>query len=204
MQARMKNPAAILPGSGEAIQALMGSIHKAGTPRKVLDLAHLRASQINGCAFCVDGGVKHAKLAGESDERLHTVVAWREAPYFTAAERAALALAETMTRLNDRADPVPDQIWSEAAKHYDERALSGLVLWIATTNLFNRVNVATRQIAGAAAWNVAVNPVGADRFLAGEWTLHFTRDSGGRVLGMQLHGPRLWNLSFDKTVDTVE
>ena len=99
---------------------------------------------------CIDGGVKHAKQAGESDERLFTVSAWREAPYFSDAERAALALAEAMTRLDDRADPVPDEIWEEAKKHFDERALSGLVLWIATTNFFNRLNVTTRQPAGQA------------------------------------------------------
>lgn len=149
MQARIKNPAALVPGAMQAIQALITSAQKAGTAPKVLQLVHLRASQINGCSPCVDGGVKHAKHAGETDERLFAIAAWREAPYFT-DERAALALAEAMTRLDDRADPVPDHIWTEAAKHYDERALSGLVLWIATTNLFNRVNVATRQIAGAA------------------------------------------------------
>jgi AhpD family alkylhydroperoxidase len=132
----------------QAIQGLIGAVHKAGTPDKVLHLAHLRASQINGCAACIDGGVKQAKQAGESDERLFTVSAWREAPYFTDAERAAMALAEAMTRLDDRADPVPDEIWNEAKKHFDERALSGLVLWIATTNLFNRLNVTTRQPAG--------------------------------------------------------
>jgi AhpD family alkylhydroperoxidase len=148
----MKNPATLVPGAMQAIQALMASVQKTGAPPGVLQLVHLRASQINGCGVCVDGGVKHAKQAGETDERLFAVAAWREAPYFTDAERAALALAEAMTRLDDRADPVPDQIWSDAAKHYDERALSGLVLWIATTNLFNRVNVATRQIAGAVAW----------------------------------------------------
>jgi AhpD family alkylhydroperoxidase len=134
----------------QAIQGLIGAVHKAGTPDKVLHLAHLRASQINGCAACIDGGVKQAKHAGESDERLFTVSAWREAPYFTDAERAAMALAEAMTRLDDRADPVPDEIWNEAKKHFDERALSGLVLWIATTNLFNRLNVTTRQPAGVA------------------------------------------------------
>jgi AhpD family alkylhydroperoxidase len=149
MQARIKNPAALVPGAMQAIQALITSAQKAGTAPKVLQLVHLRASQINGCSPCVDGGVKHAKQAGETDERLFAVAAWREAPYFTDAERAALALAEAMTRLADRADAVPDHIWTEVAKHYDERALSGLVLWIATTNLFNRVNVATRQIAGA-------------------------------------------------------
>jgi AhpD family alkylhydroperoxidase len=152
MQARMKNPAALLPGAVPAIQALMASAHKAGTPPAVLQLVHLRASQINGCGPCVDGGVKHAKQAGETDERLFAAAAWRETPYFSDAERAALALAEAVTRLDDRADPVPDHIWTEAAKHYDERALAGLLLWIAITNLFNRMNVATRQVAGAAAW----------------------------------------------------
>jgi AhpD family alkylhydroperoxidase len=150
MQARMKNPAAIVPGAMQAIQALMASAQKAGTPPEILHLAHLRASQINGCSPCVDGGVKHAKEAGETDERLFAVAAWREAPYFSEAERAALALAEAVTRLDDRTDPVPDHVWTEAAKHYDERALSGLVLWIATTNLFNRLNVTTRQVADAA------------------------------------------------------
>lgn len=149
MQARIKNPTAILPGAMQAIQALMASAQKAGTPPEILHLTHLRASQINGCSACVDGGVKHARQAGETDERLFAVAAWREAPYFSDAERAALALAEAVTRLDDRADPVSDPVWAEAAKHYDERALSGLVLWVAITNLFNRVNVATRQVAGA-------------------------------------------------------
>ena len=148
MEARLKNPAALVPGAMQAIQGLIGAVHKAGTPDKVLQLAHLRVSQINGCAACIDGGVKHAKQAGETDERLFTVSAWREAPYFSDAERAAMALAEAMTRLGDRADPVPDEIWNEAKKHFDERPLSGLVLWIATTNLFNRLNVTTRQPAG--------------------------------------------------------
>ena len=89
------------------------------------------------------------KKAGETDERLFAVAAWREAPFFTDAERAALALTEAATRLSDRADPVPDEIWDEAAKHYDERALAALLLSIATTNVFNRLNVTTRQMAGA-------------------------------------------------------
>jgi AhpD family alkylhydroperoxidase len=150
MQARIKNPAAMLPGAMQAIQALMTAVEKAGTPPAILQLVHLRASQINGCCPCLDSGVKHAKAAGETDERLFAVAAWRDAPYFTDGERAALALAEAVTRLCDRSDPVPDHIWAEAAGHYDERALAGLVLSIATTNLFNRLNVATRQIAGAA------------------------------------------------------
>lgn len=149
MQARMKNPAALLPGSIEAIQALMAAIYKAGTPAKTLHLTHLRVSQINGCSFCVDGGVKHAKSAGESDERLFAATAWRESPHFSDAERAALALAEAMTRLADSNDPVPDHVWEDAARHHDESALAGLVVAIAVTNLFNRINVTTRQIAGA-------------------------------------------------------
>lgn len=150
MQARIKNPASIVPGAMQAIQALMASTQKSGAPEALLQLVHLRSSQINGCGPCVDGGVRHAKQLGETDERLFAVSAWRETPYFTAAERAALALAEAVTRLNDRADPVPDHVWADAAQHFEERALSGLILWIATTNLFNRLNVATRQIAGAA------------------------------------------------------
>jgi AhpD family alkylhydroperoxidase len=146
----MKNPGALVQGAMEAIQALMASVQKTGIPPGILHLAHLRASQIDGCAACVDGGIKHAKAAGESDEKLHAVTAWREAPYFSDAERAALALAEAMTRLADRIDPVPDGIWAEAARDFDGPALAGLVLWVATTNLFNRVNVTTRQVAGAA------------------------------------------------------
>jgi AhpD family alkylhydroperoxidase len=117
-------------------------------PPQTLALVHLRASQINGCGPCVDGGVKHAKKAGETDERLFAVAAWREAPYFTDAERAALRLSEAVTRLADSPDPVPDGVWNEAAEHYDERGLAALVLWIATTNLYNRLNVSVRQPVG--------------------------------------------------------
>lgn len=148
MQARMKNPAEVLPEARKPLHALYAALAKGGVAPQTLHLVHLRASQINGCGFCVDGGVKHAKKAGETDERLFAVSAWREAPYFTDAERAALALSEAMTRLSDREDAVPDQIWNEAAKHYDEPALAALVLWIAITNLYNRLNVTTRQPAG--------------------------------------------------------
>jgi AhpD family alkylhydroperoxidase len=147
MQARMKNPAELLPDAMTALQALAPLPYKGGVPPHTLGLVHLRASQINGCGACVDGGVKHAKKAGETDERLFAVSAWREAPYFTDAERAALALSEAMTRLSDT-DGVPDAVWDEAAKHYDEKALAALVLWIGTTNLYNRINVTTRQPAG--------------------------------------------------------
>ena len=101
----------------------------------------LRASQINGCAVCLDIHTRGARKAGESDERLATLAAWRDAPYFTDAERAALALAEAGTRLADRSDPVPDAVFAEAAKYYDEPALAALVAGIATINTWNRLNV---------------------------------------------------------------
>src|SRR2546426_10654039 len=149
MQARMSNPAKILPDAMNGIQALLKATRKGGVPQAVLELVHLRASQINGCSFCVDSGARSAKKAGETDERLFAVAAWREAPYFTDAERAALALTEAVTRLADRADPVPDEIWDEAARHYDEPALAALIIAIVTINAWNRLNVTTRQPAGA-------------------------------------------------------
>jgi AhpD family alkylhydroperoxidase len=152
MQPRMKNPAMIIPDAMEPIQALYAATQKGEVPPKTLALVHLRVSQINGCSFCIDGGACEAKKAGETDDRLFTVAAWREAPYFTDAERAALALAEAVTRLSDRSDPVPDDIWDEATRHYEEPALAALILAIATTNVFNRLNVTTRQIAGSNPW----------------------------------------------------
>jgi len=148
MQARMKNPAMILPDAMQAIQALQAATEKGGVPAATLGLVHLRVSQINGCSVCVDAGTCHVKQAGETDERLCAVAAWREAPYFSEAERAALALTEAITRLSDRADPVPDAIWEEAARHYDEPALAALVLAIAMVNVWNRLNVTTKQVAG--------------------------------------------------------
>jgi len=148
MQARIENPAEVLPEAMKALQALPAAAYGGGVSPQTLGLVHLRASQINGCSVCVDGGIKHAKKAGETDERLFAVSAWREAPYFTEPERAALALSEAVTRLPDSSNPVPDDVWNEAARHYSEKQLAALVLWIATTNLYNRVNVATRQPAG--------------------------------------------------------
>ncbi len=149
LQARMPNPASVLPDAMPAIQRLYKSISRGGVPQTILELVHLRASQINGCSACVDAGARNARKAGESDERLATVAAWREAPYFSDAERAALALAEAATRLADRADPVPDEIWDTAAEHYTSEQLAAIVLMIGVTNLFNRLNATTRQIAGA-------------------------------------------------------
>ena len=148
MQARMGNPAVIVPDAVEALMALGAAVKKGGVPSRTLDLVHLRASQINGCSFCVDMHSREARKADETDDRLFAVAAWREAPYFTSEERAALALAEAVTRLNDRTDPVPDEIWDEATRLYDEATLAALVLSIATVNLWNRLNAPTRQVAG--------------------------------------------------------
>ena len=152
LPARMRNPADVLPEAVKPLQSLYMTIQGSGVPAKTLGLVHLRASQINGCAMCLDTGVRHAKQAGETDERLHAVAAWRESPHFDEAECAALALAEATTRIADEPEAVSDEIWDEAAKHYDEKKLGGLVLWIALTNLFNRVNVTTRQVAGSKQW----------------------------------------------------
>ena len=111
-------------------------------------LVHLRASQINGCSVCVEMHAQELKKAGDTDKRIFALAAWRETPYFNDAERAALALTEATTRLADRSDAVPDEVWNEAARHYDEPALAALVLQIALINAFNRVNAATRQVAG--------------------------------------------------------
>ncbi|MEU1720372.1 carboxymuconolactone decarboxylase family protein [Actinomadura sp. ATCC 39365] len=148
MQTRMKNPAAVLPTAMAPIQELFKAARTGGVPETTLGLVHLRASQINGCGPCVESGVRSARKSGESDERTGLVVAWRETPYFTDAERAALALTEAATRLADRSDPVPDDVWDEAARHYDEAGLAAIILMAAVTNLSNRLNVTTRQLAG--------------------------------------------------------
>jgi AhpD family alkylhydroperoxidase len=144
----MSHPAFAVPGAFEALQALSRSINKTGISPKLLELISLRASQINGCGVCA---VQHPRLArklGETDDRIFAVAAWRDAPYFSDAERAALALTEAATRISDRPDPVPDEIWDEAARHYDETELAALVLAIASINVWNRLNVTTRQVAG--------------------------------------------------------
>ncbi|MEU6761769.1 carboxymuconolactone decarboxylase family protein [Streptomyces sp. NPDC046853] len=149
MQSRMQNPAVVLSDAMPAIQSLFKAVHSGGVDARTLELVHLRVSQINGCSACVDGGAKSARKAGVNDERLATVAAWREAPYFTEPERAALALAESATRLADRPDAVNDEVWDAAATHFDEKQLAALVLMVGVTNLFNRLNASTRQIAGA-------------------------------------------------------
>ena len=149
MDARMNHPAFVVPGAMDALNALNTSLTKVGMSHVMLELVSLRASQINGCGVCVDMHPKMLKKAGETDERIYAVSAWRDTPYFTEQERAALALTEAMTRLSDRSDPVPDEVWEEASRHFEEQELASLVLAIANINVWNRLNVATRQQVGA-------------------------------------------------------
>ena len=148
MQPRMKNPVMIFPEAMQSLMAIGKVVEHSNVPQRTFDLVHLRASQINSCSVCVDIHARMLKKSGETDERLFAVAAWRDAPYFTGAERAALALTEAVTRLSDRTEPVPDEVWNEAARHYDEKALAALLLNIALINVWNRLNVATRQVAG--------------------------------------------------------
>jgi AhpD family alkylhydroperoxidase len=145
MNARMRSPALVLPDAIKRIRGLDGPIAHGKVPATIIKLIEVRASQINGCSLCVDMHCHELRQMGETDERLFTVAVWRDTPYFTDAERAALALTEAVTRLSDRDDPVPDAVWDEAARHFDEAALAALLLAIAKINVWNRLNVATRQ-----------------------------------------------------------
>jgi AhpD family alkylhydroperoxidase len=149
MEARMTHPVFLVPAALKALTAYSHAAEGLGVPAETLEMVHLRASQINGCSVCVELHSSSLKKEGMSDQRLFTVAAWRDTPYFTDAERAALDLTETVTRVADRGDPVPDEVWAEAARHYDEQGLSALLLAITSINVWNRLNAATRQVAGA-------------------------------------------------------
>ena len=150
IEQRISNPA-MLPDALTGIQKLLVAVNKGGLPASIIELTHMRASQINGCSACIEGTILIANKKGEAlDDRLLMVAGWRHSSQFTDAERAALELTEEITRTADRPDPVPDEIWARAAEHYDEKALGALVLHVGLVNLFNRVNVSIRQ--PAAAW----------------------------------------------------
>jgi AhpD family alkylhydroperoxidase len=150
MEQRMNNPAISIPGAMQALVEASQSVQRAGLAATIGNMVNLRASQINGCSVCVHMHAADMKKAGESDERIFAVGAWRDAPFFNDAERAALALTEAVTRLSDRADAVPDEVWNDAKAQFDEPSLSALVLSIGLINVWNRLNVATKQVAGAA------------------------------------------------------
>ncbi len=144
----MKSPVWAIPGSFEALMTMAKATEAGGVPRVTLELVNVRVGQINGCSVCVDMHCRTLKKLGESDTRVFTIAAWREAPYFTEAERAALALAEAATRLSDRSDAVSDAVWQEATRHFAGAELASLVMSIALANLWNRLNVPTRQVTG--------------------------------------------------------
>ncbi|WP_031477976.1 carboxymuconolactone decarboxylase family protein [Streptomyces bicolor] len=149
MQARMTNPAYVLPGAMKGIGTLLQAIGESGLSQELVEIVGLRASQINGCSACVHGHTVNLRKAGAGDERIDAVAAWREAPYFTDAERVALQLTESVTRLADRShESVPDALWDEVADHFDEKQLSALILLIGVMNMFNRVNTTIKEPAG--------------------------------------------------------
>jgi AhpD family alkylhydroperoxidase len=151
LEQRMTNPVYVNQDALKALFALSKAAKNHGVPETTATLVHLRASQINGCSFCVEMHARELREAGESDQRIFTVAAWREAPWFTEPERAALALTEAATRIADNPDPVPDAIWDDAARHFDEEALAALLIEIAAINVWNRLNASVRQTAGVGA-----------------------------------------------------
>lgn len=148
LKARIANPAVEMPEVMQGMYAIHKAVEKTGLSPKLIALVTLRASQINGCSVCVDMHWRDARKAGDTDERIFAVAAWRDAPYFTASERAALDLTEALTRVADRPDPVPDPIWNEAAAHFEQKQLLALITTIAMINVWNRFNIATKQVAG--------------------------------------------------------
>jgi AhpD family alkylhydroperoxidase len=147
-QPRINNPAMTFPEALQGLTNLRASIRDAGIPETTQLLIEVRASQINSCGVCLDMHTRELKHAGEQAKRIALVAAWREAPYYTDAERSALALTEAATRLADRPNPVPDEVWDEAARHYTQDQLAALVIAIATINTWNRLQAVTRQVGG--------------------------------------------------------
>jgi AhpD family alkylhydroperoxidase len=145
VQPRMKHPVYVIPDAMSALQALAKSSQVDGLSPALHAMIHLRASQINGCSGCVQIHSREMKHAGEPDHRIYAVAAWRDTEYFSDAERAVLALTEALTRISDRPDPVPDEIWNDVARHFDETELAALLVSIASINVWNRLNVSIRQ-----------------------------------------------------------
>lgn len=137
----------LAPEAYKHLYALDSFLEESSLDLALLALVMIRASQMNGCAFCVDMHTFAAHEAGESLERLFAVAVWREAPCFTDAERAALALTEAATVFEH--GQVADEIWDGAAAHFSEEQLAALVLAIAIINLWNRIAVTTRLVAGS-------------------------------------------------------
>ncbi|WP_228830345.1 carboxymuconolactone decarboxylase family protein [Nocardia beijingensis] len=145
----MTNPAYLIPDAGQAIQMLLNATLQGNVPETTLMLAAVRGSQINGGSACLYADLLRAEKAGVTDGQLATVAAWRQSPYFTDAERAALALAEAAARMDDKSDhAVPDALWNDLAEHYDEQQRAVLILWIACSGLFNIITNIIQEPAG--------------------------------------------------------
>lgn len=146
--ARIPSPALTFPAARNALLRMRRIADETAISETIRLLVEVRASQINGCSVCLDMHTRELRAAGEASERIDTIAAWREAPYFTAAERAALALTEAITRLSEPPSHVPDDVWADAARHFTDPQLAALVIGIATINAWNRIQVSTGQITG--------------------------------------------------------
>lgn len=149
---RMANPAQVLPDAYKGIGHLLAAVGKSGLPATTAELIGIRTSQINGCAACLEGHLVTGRKAGLTDSQIVGTAAWAESPFFDDAEKAALALTEALTRVADDSDPVPDELWEAAGRHYDESQLAGILVAVATHNLFNRINIAVREPAAEPFW----------------------------------------------------
>ncbi|TDC52802.1 carboxymuconolactone decarboxylase family protein [Jiangella ureilytica] len=138
--------AALAPAAYKALVTLDSRAHRGALPAGLLDLVKLRVSQVNGCAYCVDSHSHDAVKGGETPARLYAVAAWDEGPFFSPAERAAFALAESMTRLSEGAPRVPDEVWAEVRQHFGDEDLAQLVMVVTTINAWNRVCVTVRMV----------------------------------------------------------
>jgi AhpD family alkylhydroperoxidase len=149
MQARMTHPVYLVPAALEALTAYSRAGEGLGVPAETIEMVNLRASQINGCSVCAVAHATSLRKMGMSDERLFTIAAWRDTPYFSDAERVALELTEQLTRVADRGDPVSEDLWAATRQHYDEQGISALLIAITSINVWNRLNAATHQVAGS-------------------------------------------------------
>jgi AhpD family alkylhydroperoxidase len=141
------NYARVAPGVYEAMLGLVNYLRKSGLDESLVDLVSLRASQINGCAYCVDMHWKDLRAAGESEQRLYGLDAWEESPYYSDRERAALAWTEAVTRIPE--GHAPDEVYDRVRKVFTEKELADLTFAIATINAWNRLNIAGRTVAGS-------------------------------------------------------
>jgi len=134
------------PAATKAMLQLQAAVNHSGLEGSILELVKLRASQINGCAYCIDMHSKDAKALGESDERLHLLAAWREAPYYTPRERAALLWTESLTLVAERG--VPDEVFEEVRPHFNDAELTNLTLAVVAINGWNRIAIGFRPVVG--------------------------------------------------------